>query len=139
MFEGFDEKQMAEWQDEAKARWGNTEAWKQSQERMKHYTKADYQALKEEQQALWQRYADVMDRGADSPEALAAADAQFKMFNGKFYDLSYEMYRNLASMYVDDPRFAKTYNDIKPGLAVFVRDAIHGYCDREEARVSSAK
>jgi hypothetical protein len=34
------------------------------------------------------------------------------------------MHRNLGEMYVEDPRLPATYDDIRPGLAVFVRDAI---------------
>jgi hypothetical protein len=33
-------------------------------------------------------------------------------------------------MYVADPRFTKTYEDIAPGLAAYVRDAIHANADR---------
>ena len=33
-------------------------------------------------------------------------------------------------MYVADPRFTKTYEDIAPGLAQYVRDAIHANADR---------
>jgi hypothetical protein len=31
---------------------------------------------------------------------------------------------------VADPRFTKTYEDITPGLAAYVRDAIHANADR---------
>jgi hypothetical protein len=36
-------------------------------------------------------------------------------------------------MYVADARFAQRYEDIAPGLAQFVRDAIHANADRTEA------
>ena len=32
--------------------------------------------------------------------------------------------------YVSDPRFTKTYEDLAPGLAQYVRDAIHANADR---------
>ncbi|MDO5504164.1 MAG: MerR family transcriptional regulator, partial [Actinomycetia bacterium] len=31
------------------------------------------------------------------------------------------------------PRFTKTYEDIRPGLAQYVRDAIHANADRQSA------
>ena len=34
------------------------------------------------------------------------------------------MQLNLGEMYVADPRFAATYDRVRPGLAVFLRDAI---------------
>jgi hypothetical protein len=33
-------------------------------------------------------------------------------------------YVALAAMYVDDPRFAATYDAVAPGLAVYLRDAV---------------
>ena len=33
-------------------------------------------------------------------------------------------------MYIADPRFTKTYDDLEPGLAAYVRDAIHANADR---------
>ena len=36
-------------------------------------------------------------------------------------------------MYVADERFAKTYNDVAPGLAGWLRDAINANADRSGA------
>jgi hypothetical protein len=36
-------------------------------------------------------------------------------------------------MYVADPRFTATYDDVAPGLAVYVRDAIAANADRHSA------
>ena len=33
-------------------------------------------------------------------------------------------------MYVADPRFGQTYDALTPGLAAYVRDAIHANADR---------
>jgi hypothetical protein len=33
---------------------------------------------------------------------------------------------------VADPRFAKTYDDREPGLAAYVRAAIHANADRQD-------
>jgi hypothetical protein len=33
-------------------------------------------------------------------------------------------------MYLTDPRFTRTYEDVAPGLAQYVRDAIHANADR---------
>lgn len=39
-----------------------------------------------------------------------------------------EAHRGLAVMYVEDPRFSKYYEDVVPGGAVFLRDAIEIFC-----------
>ena len=41
-----------------------------------------------------------------------------------FYDCPREMHAGIAEMYVADPRFTKSYEDIAPGLAQYVRDAV---------------
>jgi hypothetical protein len=46
-----------------------------------------------------------------------------------FYPCSAEMYRGLGQMYVDDPRFTATYDKVRPGLAVFMRDAMAYYAE----------
>ena len=47
----------------------------------------------------------------------------------RYYDgYTREYHQNLAQMYVDDPRFAKYYDSIAPGCALFLRDAIMVYC-----------
>ena len=44
------------------------------------------------------------------------------------------MYRGLGDMYVADPRFAAYYEKYAPGLAQFMRDAMHAYCDAQEKK-----
>ncbi len=50
-----------------------------------------------------------------------------------FYDCSLEIHRGLGDMYVADPRFTSTYEAIAPGLAQYVRDAVHANADRQDA------
>ena len=46
------------------------------------------------------------------------------------------MHRNLAEMYVADPRFAASYDKVAPGLASYVHDAVLANADAQEAAVS---
>jgi MerR family transcriptional regulator, thiopeptide resistance regulator len=47
--------------------------------------------------------------------------------SNNFYTCSLEMLSGLGDMYVSDPRFTATYDKVRPGLAVFLRDAIKVY------------
>jgi hypothetical protein len=40
------------------------------------------------------------------------------------------VHRGLAEMYIADERFAKRYEDVAPGLARYVHDAITANADR---------
>jgi hypothetical protein len=51
-----------------------------------------------------------------------------------FYDCGYQMHRGLGEMYLADERFTRTYEDVAPGLAQWLRDAIHANADRHEAQ-----
>jgi DNA-binding transcriptional MerR regulator len=113
---------------EAEQRWGETEAWKQSQGRTSKYTKADWVEVK----------AEMADgEPATSERAMDAAEQHRRHIHDRFYDLTPEFHRNLGDMYLADPRFTKNYEDIAPGLAQYVRDAIHANADRS-ARATAA-
>ncbi len=118
---------------EAEARWGQTEAWAQSAQRTAEYTKADWVEVKRESDTVMAAFAAAFDAGlpASSDEAMAAAEMHRASIE-RFYDCSYGMHRGLADMYLVDSRFTKTYEDVRPGMAQYVRDAIHANADRHE-------
>jgi hypothetical protein len=121
-----------EYQAEAQERWGETDAWKQSAARTKRYTKADWEAVKAEMEAVNAAFVAAKQRGepATSEAAMDVAEQHRRHIAERFYDLDHEFHRGLADMYVADARFTKTYEDVEPGLAQYVRDAIHANADR---------
>lgn len=123
--------QIEEYKKEAKKRWGHTDAFKQSQERTKHWTKDDYKRLTEDGKKFTQMLADTMDKGFDSPEFQALIAKHYEGV-GTFYDCSLEMYRMLGEGYVSDPLFKAYYDKFRPGLAEFMQKAINHYCDRKQ-------
>lgn len=127
--EGFDD-----YQAEAEARWGDTEAWKESQRRTASYTKADWIRIKAEGEQVEKALADAFRAGlpADSAEAMDAAEMHRQQVNRWFYDCSPEFHRRLGDNYVSDPSYVATYDDSfgLPGLAAYCRDAIHANADR---------
>lgn len=126
--EGFSDEYAAE----AEQRWGGTDAWEQSRRRASRYTEADWRRIAEEAQALNRRFAEAKRAGlpATSAEAMDAAEAARRQIHERFYDLTPEFHRHLGDLYVADPRFTRTYEDLEPGLAQYVRDAIHANADR---------
>jgi DNA-binding transcriptional MerR regulator len=124
-----------EYQAEARERWGESDAWQQSAQRTKRYTKADWQAVKAEMDAVNAAFIAAKGRGEPptSEAAMDAAEAHRRHIADRFYDLDHEFHRGLADLYVSDPRFTKTYDDLEPGLAQYVRDAIHANSDRHGA------
>jgi hypothetical protein len=123
-----------DYQQEAQERWGDTDAWKESARRTKSYTKADWARIKGESDASSAALVAALGSGApaDSEAAMDAAEAHRRHIDTWFYPCSYAMHRGLADMYTADPRFTKTYEDLAPGLAQYVHDAIHANADRHE-------
>jgi DNA-binding transcriptional MerR regulator len=133
MFEGFDQKQIDAWTEEARQRWG-PEQVDESVRRTKHYGKADWQALFAEMGGLTQIIADNMERGPADPTVQAQVARWHRIINERFYDCTLEIFRGLGDLYVDDPRFTANYDKVRPGLARFMRAAMHLYADRQEAQ-----
>jgi DNA-binding transcriptional MerR regulator len=121
-----------EYAAEAQERWGETDAWKQSQRRTSQYSKEDWVEVRAEMDAVNAAFVDAKRAGLapDSTPAMDAAEAHRRHIHDRFYDVSYDFHRGLADLYVADPRFTKTYEDQEPGLAQYVRDAIHANADR---------
>jgi len=128
----FGEGYSDEYAAEAEERWGDTAAWKQSQRRTSQYSKEDWAQVKAEMDAVNEAFVVAKRAGlpAASAEAMDAAEQHRSHIHDRFYDVSYDLHRGLADMYVADPRFAKTYDDLEAGLAAYVHDAIHANAAR---------
>jgi hypothetical protein len=49
---------------------------------------------------------------------------QHRLLRERFYDCDRNMHGCLAKMYLADQRFGKNYDEMAPGLAQYVHDAI---------------
>ncbi|GAA0263206.1 MerR family transcriptional regulator [Cryptosporangium japonicum] len=132
MFEVFGENDPTQYEDEVRDRWGDTDAYRQSQSRTARYTKDDWLAIKDEAAGNLADFQRLFVAGvpADSPEAMDAAEAHRMHITRWFYDCGYDIHRGLGSMYVEDERFTRHYDTETPGLAAYVRDAIHANATR---------
>jgi MerR family transcriptional regulator, thiopeptide resistance regulator len=114
-----------EYAAEAEERWGATDAWKQSQQRVSRFSKDDWIAIKAEGDALVDALAQAK-RGGVQPGSVEANElaARHRASIERFYDCGDEMHRNLVEMYLADERFTRYYDDVEPGLAQFVHDIV---------------
>ncbi len=116
---------------EAKERWGNTEAYKQSQEKVKKMSKEDMFTMKKNGDELMKEIVANMNKGPESRDVQKLIDRHYNNLR-TFYEPNIEMYRGLAQMYVDDPRFTAYFEKYAKGLAVFMRDAMYVYCQNHK-------
>lgn len=125
-FEVFGDFDPDEHTAEVEERWGHTDAYKESQRRTAAYTKGDWKRLTTEFDAIHHKMADLLAQGVptDSEAAMDVAEEHRRFIGGAYYDCSHEMHNCLGEMYVADERFTATYEAIRPGLAVYMRDAM---------------
>ena len=114
------------YEDEVGRRWGDTEAYRQSQAKTSKYSKDDFEAAKVDQEAATELFVYAFGNSLpiDSPKAQEAVRAHRDAITKWFYDCSVEMQKNLAVMYIEDPRFKEYYDGRVRGLALYVHDAI---------------
>ena len=119
--------------EEARERWGDTDAYAQSHARTSAYTKQDWLRVKAEADDVERRFAEAMAAGrpADDPSVTAIAEEHRQHISRSFYDCSLEMHTGLAEMYVADERFTAHYDRVAPGLARYVHDAVHANAARQ--------
>lgn len=123
MFAGFDPSKHEE---EARQRWGHTEAYNESARRTGKYTPEDWKALGAEQKAIYDDAASAMAAGKapGSPEAMAIAERHRLSIDRWFYPCGYAMHAGLADLYENDPRFAANIDRHGQGLTPFLSAAI---------------
>jgi len=115
-----------EWDAEARERWGQTDAYRESRRRTGTYTPEQWDAIKAEVEEIEARLAVLLAAGTapDAPEAMDAAEAARLYIDRWFYPCTHAMHTCLADMYTADARFRAHYDERAPGLADFVANAI---------------
>jgi len=118
------------YEEEARERWGN-QAVEQSQAKLKNKSQEEQSEMMEKMHAIYARLADLRHGSPESEEAQAAIQAWYDYLNNNFSSYSLEVFKNLGQMYVDDKRFTKNIDKFGEGLAVFMRDAMDIFADRQ--------
>jgi hypothetical protein len=115
--------------EEAKQRWGETDAYAESARRTAKYTKADWERITAEADAITAGFVDALDRGLppEDPAAQAVVERHRQHLARWFYTPTAEMYAGLGDLYVDDPRFTKNIDKARAGLADYRRAAMRFY------------
>lgn len=127
MFDGHDHEQYAR---EAEERWGDTDAYRQSRERVGALGPGAEEQIKAWWQEHFEQFAALRrDEVPLDDDRVRTAVADHRALLNRFYDCGAEMQKGIAEMYVADPRFAATYDEHVDGLAQYVRDAVHAHAD----------
>lgn len=126
MLEVFGDFDPTQYEDEARERWGDTDAYQESMRRTGNYSKEQWLALRDEADEINQAFIALMDAGApaDGAEAMDVAERHRQHISRWFYDCSREIHAGLGRMYVEDARFTENIDRAEPGLARYMAEAI---------------
>lgn len=118
---------MDNYEAEVRERWGSTEAYRESKARASKYSPADFHSAKVDQEAATELFVSAFGNGLSvkSAEAQNAVRAHREAISKWFYECSVEMQKQLALLYIEDPRFKEYYESRNKGLAQYVHDAIN--------------
>ena len=114
---------------EARERWGDTSAYREHEEKTKHYTKEKWAEANDGLMAIFAEFAVCKQNGAeaDSNEAQALVAKLQAHITENYYTCTDEILAGLGKMYVDDERFKKNIDNYGEGTAKFAADAIVAY------------
>ena len=115
---------------EARERWGDTDAYREHEEKTKHYTKEKWDEANDGLMAIFAELAACKQSGAevDSNEAQALIAKLQAHITTNYYTCTDEILAGLGKMYVSDERFKKNIDNYAEGTAEFASAAIEVYC-----------
>ncbi|OMD77423.1 MerR family transcriptional regulator [Paenibacillus odorifer] len=130
-FEGFKQKLVDDnekkYGQEIREKYGD-DTINQSNQKLKGMTEDQYAAIQQLEEEMFETLLQAMEHG-DPASVLAQKSADLHREWLSFYWNSYskEAHAGVAQLYVDDERFTEYYDKRRPGLAAFLRDAVHVY------------
>lgn len=135
-FESFDmdaiDKHREAYKEETEAKYGGTDAYKQSQKKTKGYKKEDWKRVTEESNTIYKAFYELKNMGvpASDEKATELVVAWQDYITRNFYDCSKEILSGLADMYVMDQRFKDNIDANGEGIAQYMHDSIKYFCSK---------
>lgn len=119
-----------DYESEARARWGNTDAYREHEQKTKNYTKEKWAEANDGMMAIFAEFAACKRNGAsaDSTKAQALVAKLQAHITANYYTCTDEILAGLGKMYVADERFKKNIDKYGEGTAEFAAEAIAVYC-----------
>ena len=120
---------MKNYETEARERWGNTDAYREYEQKAKNYTKEKWSEANDGLMSIFAEFAACKDSGvsADSAEAQALVAKLQAHITANYYTCTDEILAGLGKMYAADERFKKNIDKYGEGTAEYVSDAIEVY------------
>ena len=118
---------------EARERWGDTDAYREHEQKTKNYTKEKWTEANDGMMAIFAEFVACKASGAsaDSDEAQALVAKLQAHITVNYYTCTDEILAGLGKMYVADERFKKNIDKYREGTAEFASQAIAVFCQEK--------
>lgn len=121
-----------QYEDEAKQRWGGTDAYNESQAKTAGYSKEKWNEVLDSMNGVLAEFAECKKCGesADGDTAQRLVKKLQDYITANFYHCTDDILAGLGQMYVCDERFKNNIDSHDEGVAEFVSEAIKIYCKK---------
>lgn len=127
-FQEFDiteiEKMKKQYAAEVKERWGDTEAYAQSEEKTSKYSAKQWKFLQGEGESILQQFGESRNDRPDCDATQQLVKKWQDYITANYYHCTNEILSGLGQMYVADERFKKNIDKYGEGTAEFMSKAI---------------
>ena len=122
-----------DFETEVRSRWGNTDAYREHEQKTKNYTKGKWAEANDGLMAIFAEFAACLASGAsaDSREAQALVVKLQNHITANYYTCTDEILSGFGKMYVADDRFKKNIDKYEDGTAEFASKSIAVFCQEK--------
>ncbi len=118
--------------EEAKQRWGGTEAWKEYESKTARTSPEEREDALKGLTTIFARIGELKDRSPRDPEVRAQIAGLQEYITRHFYNCTDEIFSGLGKMYSADGRFKENIDNAGGlGTAEFVSEAIECYSNEK--------
>ena len=120
---------MMNYKTEVYSRWGNTDAYRENEQKTKSFTKEKWAEANDGLMAIFAEFAQLKNNGfaTNSPEVQSLVVKLQEYITQNYYTCTDEILAGLGKMYACDERFKKNIDKYGEGTAEFVAEAIEIY------------
>ena len=124
---------MKNYENEARSRWGTTDAYREHEQKTKNYTKEKWAEANDGMMAIFAEFAacKASGEGVDSAEVQSLVAKLQAHITANYYTCTEEILAGLGKMYVADERFKKNIDKYGEGTAEFAAEGIRIYVENK--------
>jgi hypothetical protein len=121
------------YENEARSRWWDTDAYREHEQKTKNYTKEKWTEANDGLMAIFAEFATCKESGAsaDSTKAQALVAKLQAHITENYYTCTDEILIGLGKMYIADERFKKNIDKCGEGTAGFAAEGIMIYVENK--------